>query len=100
MTEILSTADIEPSIRRSAFTQISVMLEDHFLHSAFLETNGLEVILTALNNSLNEKQYQDYPDSVIPIITILKHICLHNSIVRQELSHNKGLIFNILRGVT
>lgn len=96
--DLLEAPTIEPSIRRSALTQIGVMLEDHFLHPVFLERNGLELILNILESSLHEKDYNNYPDSVIPIVSILKHICLYNSVIRNELSHNIQLIFNILRG--
>lgn len=96
--ELLSSRSVEPAIRRSALSQVSVMLEDNFLHSAFLEQNGLKLVLNILQNSLNVHQYHNYPDSVIPAIAILKNICLHNAVIRQQLALDIDLIFNLLRG--
>lgn len=96
--ELLSTRSVEPAIRRSALTQVSVMLEDHSLHPAFLEQNGLKLVLDILQNSLNVHQYHNYPDSVIPAISILKNICLHNAVIRQALALDIDLVFNLLRG--
>lgn len=50
--EILSTEVIEPNIRRSALSQISVMMDDVNLHSTFVERNGLFKITKILDNCL------------------------------------------------
>lgn len=44
-----------------------------------------------------EKDYYNYPDSVIPILTILRLICSSESSVRRELSTRIDLYSNILR---
>lgn len=50
--EMLCAIGVEPSVRRSALSQISVMLEDAKLHSTFLEQNGLAAVLSILENCL------------------------------------------------
>ncbi|XP_031350383.1 rotatin isoform X3 [Photinus pyralis] len=97
--ELLNAKDVEPTIRRSALTQISVMLEDPHLHYAFLDNNGIGIVLNAIENALMEVAYKDYVDCIIPSIAILKYICLHSSSTRQELCSNFDLYCNILRGL-
>lgn len=50
--EMLCAENIEPSVRRSALSQLSVMLEDCHLHSTFLEQNGLNIIFDIFKNCL------------------------------------------------
>ncbi|KAK5645259.1 hypothetical protein RI129_006559 [Pyrocoelia pectoralis] len=97
--ELLSTQDVEPTIRRSALTQTSVMLEDPHLHYAFLESNGIQIVLNAIENALTEVAYKDYVDCIIPSMSVLKYICLHSSSARLELCNNFDLYCNILRGL-
>lgn len=96
---VLKSSDVEPSIRRSALNQISVMMDDILLHSVFLNSNGLELVITIIESALTEKIYTDYPDAVIPIISILKNLCLHQANVRDELSNDNELLYWILRAL-
>lgn len=97
--ELLNSANVEPGIRRSALTQIGVMMEDYLLHDIFIEKGGIETVLRIMSNALIEEDYTNYADSVIPSVSILKSICLYNSTVRYELSHNLNLYYSILRGM-
>ncbi|KRT81126.1 hypothetical protein AMK59_5745, partial [Oryctes borbonicus] len=97
--ELLNSSNIEPVIRRSALTQISVMLEDPILHNIFLQKNGVKTIIDVMKCALDDSDYKDYPDSVIPAACILKNICLYNLGIRQELSTNLNLYYLLLRGL-
>lgn len=50
--DMLTSETLEPSLRKSALSQLSVMLEDVHLHSTFLEQKGLKKILGILDRSL------------------------------------------------
>ncbi|XP_030750028.1 rotatin [Sitophilus oryzae] len=97
--DLLKSPNVEPVIRRSALNQVSVMVEDHLLHDIFLEFNGTDLIIEIMENCLKEKDFKDYPDSIIPVISILKSIALFNSNVRYILSTNINVLFYTLRGV-
>jgi len=45
-----------------------------------------------------DKEYNSYPDLVIPCISTLKNLVLYSSKLRQELSHNISLFSCIVRG--
>ncbi|PSN54415.1 hypothetical protein C0J52_10976 [Blattella germanica] len=72
VVELLQSKGVEPVVRRSALTQISVMLEDNF---------------------------ENYPDSVIPCISILKNLVQFSSKLRQDLSHHASLFSCIVRAI-
>lgn len=97
--EVLHSENTEPVVRRSALTQINVMMEDHLLHPVFLKDNGLLIILKIMRGALIEHDYRYYPDSIIPAISILKNICVYNASVRQELSNNIEVYYLTLRGL-
>lgn len=97
--EMLKTPNVEPKVRKSALVQISVMLTDSSLHKLFLKENGLKVILDIFDKSLIEKDYDNYPDSVIPILTILKLISSTQCTVRHELSTNTDVFINVMRSL-
>lgn len=97
--EMLKTSNVEPKIRKSALIQVSVMMTDVSLHKLFIAENGLQIILEIFSSALVEKDYYNYPDSVIPILTILRLICASESSIRRELSTRIDLYFNILRSL-
>lgn len=96
--EVVRSGNIEPVLKRSALNQISVMIEDPLLHQVFLEKNGIELVVDILKNALREQDYKNYPDSIVPIISILKNICLYHGDVREELSVNVDIFYFVLRG--
>ncbi|KAJ8927426.1 hypothetical protein NQ314_020096, partial [Rhamnusium bicolor] len=82
--EVLNSQNVEPVLRRSALNQVSVMMEDPLLHQIFLDANGIELVTDVMKTALTEQDYRDYPDSIIPIASILKNICLYHSSIRGE----------------
>jgi hypothetical protein len=52
VVELLKSKGVEPTVRRSALTQVSVMLEDRTLHDQFLEQDGVNLILDILHKAL------------------------------------------------
>ncbi|KAK9883541.1 hypothetical protein WA026_001716 [Henosepilachna vigintioctopunctata] len=97
--DLLNSPNVEPSIRRSALTQLAVMMEDYLLHDMFIERKGVESVVTIMKNALIEEDYMNYPDSIIPVVAILKIICLYNANIRYELSNDLNVYFYILRGL-
>lgn len=99
--EILESSLVEPNLRRSALSQVDVILSDPLTHEAFLERGGLQLVLRALHDALLERTDEtNLPrDSIVPCITVLKNICLHNSVVRQELAANVDLYYCLLRSL-
>lgn len=97
--ELLNTNNVEPVIRRSAITQVSVMMEDPLLHLTFVENGGIKTILSILRSALTENSYRDYPDSVVPAICVLKNICLHCPSMRQELSNDIEVLYFVIRSL-
>ncbi|XP_024221639.1 rotatin isoform X2 [Bombus impatiens] len=97
--EMLNEPNVDPKIRKSALVQISVMLTDSSLHKLFITENGLSLILNIFNSALVEKEYVNYPDSVIPIITILKLLASSECSIRQDLSIRINVLSNITRSL-
>ncbi|CAH1155943.1 unnamed protein product [Phaedon cochleariae] len=97
--EVLVSKNVEPVIRRSALNQISVMMEDPLLHTIFLDANGLDIVVDILKSALIENDFTNYPDAVIPIVSILKNVCFYNGTAREELSLNEEVFFCVLRGL-
>lgn len=95
---MLNSTNVEPVIRRSALTQISVMLEDPMLHQTFLDNNGVETVKVVMKSALSERDYRDYPDSVIGAIATLKSLCIYNPRLRHELSSETDVYHGALRG--
>ena len=96
--DLLNTENVEPVIRRSALTQINLMLEDFSLHEEFIVRHGVELVVDIMRISLDGRNFKDYPDSIVPAISILKCICIHNSGVRQDLSNKLNVYCYLLRG--
>lgn len=95
---LLDSENVEPMIRRSALTQIGVMMEDYLLHRTFIDNDGLRILLCVMKSALTEQNYQDYPDAIVPAISILKLLCLYNASIRHELCCNLDVYCFVLRG--
>lgn len=95
--QLLENPAIDIDIKRSAMQQVSVMMTDHFIHSSFLERNGLEMTLRMLHDSLLEKNENISLEFLQPCLSILKNLCLYNSALRQELALNLDLYFCLVR---
>lgn len=96
---MLNSNGVEPVIRRSAITQVSVMMEDPSLHITFMEHGGVDTVLNVIKSALIENNYNDYPDSVIPAICVLKNVCLHCPSLRQELANDVDILYYVLRSL-
>ncbi|XP_076279078.1 rotatin homolog anastral spindle 3 isoform X3 [Lasioglossum baleicum] len=97
--EMLNEPNLDPKMRKSALVQISVMLSDTSLHKLFIHENGLTLILKIFNSALVEKDYIHYPDSVVPIITILDLLAITESTIRHDLSTRINVLSNIIRSI-
>ncbi|XP_056634769.1 rotatin-like isoform X1 [Diorhabda sublineata] len=97
--DVLNSTNVEPVIKRSALNQISVMLEDPLLHQLFLDANGLSLMLNIMKTAITEKDYRDYPDSIIPVISIIKNLALYHASVREELSTDVDMFYFVMRGL-
>lgn len=67
------------------------------MHATFLANDGLEVVSSVMESALVEKNFNDYPDSVIPAISILKSVCLFQASARQTLCNDEQVYYNVLR---
>ncbi|XP_066146267.1 rotatin isoform X2 [Euwallacea fornicatus] len=97
--DLLKSENVEPVIRRSALNQISVMMDDYLLHDIFIDSSGLSLMVDVMRSALQDNDFRDYPDSIIPIVSILKNVALYHSSVREELSANMDVFYYILRGL-
>lgn len=109
--------DIEPKMKKSALVQICVLMSDSSLHKTFIANSGLTIILdifanalVSFSNNFNfltalsflfltkvEKNYENYPDSVVSVLTILKYLAATESSVRKDLSNRIDIFYCILR---
>ncbi|CAH1122246.1 unnamed protein product [Ceutorhynchus assimilis] len=96
--DVLKSEDVDPSIRRSALNQTSLMAEDYLLHDTFLELGGLDVMIEIMERALTTNDSRDTPDSVIPIVSTLRTMALYHSSVREYIGQKLHVIYLILRG--
>ncbi|XP_015437120.1 PREDICTED: rotatin [Dufourea novaeangliae] len=97
--EMLSEPNVDPKMRKSALVQISVMLSDSSLQKLFIAENGLILILKIFGSALLEKDCINYPDSVIPIISILNMLASTENSIRHDLSTRINVLSNIIRSI-
>jgi hypothetical protein len=66
--------------------------------TAPIKITAAAVVLIAEVTLQVDREYNSYPDSVIPCVSALKNLVLYSPKLRQELSHNVGLFSCIVRG--
>ncbi|RVE48976.1 hypothetical protein evm_006334 [Chilo suppressalis] len=66
---------LEPSLRRSTLQQLAVLMRQQDCHEAFLQNDGLRVIVAVLRMSLMVDDYLAYPECAISCVSILNSVC-------------------------
>ncbi|XP_028161854.1 rotatin-like [Ostrinia furnacalis] len=66
---------LEPSLRRSTLQQLSVMMRQQELHEAFLQADGLRLVVAILRMSLMVDDYLAFPECAISCVSILNSVC-------------------------
>ncbi|CAH2251030.1 jg11793 [Pararge aegeria aegeria] len=85
---------LEPSLRRSTLQQLAVMLRQQEIHEAFLQYDGLNLIVTLLRLSLMVDDYLAFPECAISCVSVLNSIC---SVSRHSLAKITDLPLLLLR---
>lgn len=97
--DIVESSDLEPRMLLSAVTQLAAMLEDPRHHETFLSRAGLSLSIEYLHAAVFDKRFEVYPEVVVPVVSILRSLSLHNSVTRHQLSKNISIFYSVLRGL-
>lgn len=96
LLEILKSP-VDPKLGKSTLLQLSVVLSDSSLHRHFLREDGLTLVTGLLDSCLSERDCNNYADSSITIVTILKTLSMASAALRGELSSRLDVLTNVLR---
>uniref|UniRef100_A0A182JWF6 Rotatin N-terminal domain-containing protein n=1 Tax=Anopheles christyi TaxID=43041 RepID=A0A182JWF6_9DIPT len=89
----------DPTLRRSALTQLNVMADDPVLCELIHNASGWVLVLQALYNSLLADPNLDYPDAAIPAVGILTKLCFSITTFRRFLGSNTNAYQLIVRAL-
>ncbi|XP_064598734.1 rotatin-like [Liolophura sinensis] len=98
---IFVSETVEPSVRKSAIEQLSIILQDSCLHSSFVKDGGVEKVLEVLHRGVQkatEGSQENFTVYVPACLKILRHIAHHSSSLRHRLAHDSALYHSLLRG--
>lgn len=98
VVEVLQAPQTEPTIRRSALSQLSVLLEDHLMHEVFLSEGGVALLIALMQAALNEGDSSVCPDSVVAVVGALRSLALYHPSVRAQLGADSRALSLLLRG--
>lgn len=99
MIKLLSSPDVEPSIRRTTLVQLNVMLQDPSIADHFYQCDGLNIILNILKHSLLISTSQNYADNVIPVVGLLAKLCIQKPSARRAISNDIDVYVVLLRSL-
>lgn len=99
MVRLLTSPDVEPSIRRTTLIQLNVMLQDPAMANYFYNSHGLDIILDTLRESLLITTSHNYADNVIPIVGILAKLCLLKPKARRTIADDADAYMLLLRAL-
>uniref|UniRef100_A0A182P9D1 Rotatin N-terminal domain-containing protein n=1 Tax=Anopheles epiroticus TaxID=199890 RepID=A0A182P9D1_9DIPT len=99
LLDVLEQEGADPTLRRSALTQLNMMADDPVLCELIHNDSGWVLVMQALCNSLQADPYQDYPDAAIPAIGILTKICFSVTKFRRFLGSNSNAYQLIVRAL-
>nr|XP_013100334.1 unnamed protein product [Stomoxys calcitrans] len=97
--QLLDSPDVEPLIRKTTLMQINVLCSNWHVTGELCSAGASYLILQAMENSLQNNCFVDYPDTCIPAISILNKILLYDTSLRCELSETPNIYVLLLRAL-
>ncbi|XP_017109343.2 protein rotatin homolog [Drosophila bipectinata] len=100
LLRLLQTKDLKPSIRKSTFAQLNVLLlnwkacEDFSTREA-----GYPLILEALHNALRKESSGDPADILLPVVSILMKLMFQSPRFRRDLAGTYEVYVCLLRAL-
>ncbi|KAH8271534.1 hypothetical protein KR018_004686 [Drosophila ironensis] len=89
LLRLLKTKDLRPSIRKSTFNQLNVLLLNWKACVEFSKTDdGHRLILEAMRQALVGEIDQDLAETLPPVISIMKKLMFQSARLRNEISNN------------
>ncbi|XP_016981301.1 uncharacterized protein LOC108046226 isoform X2 [Drosophila rhopaloa] len=100
LLRLLETKDLRPSIRKSTMTQLNVMLQNWKACDDFsTKDDGYRLILESLHNALKKESANEPVDILLPTVSILMKLLLHNAGFREEISNTFEVYVCLLRAL-
>uniref|UniRef100_A0A1S4H7L0 Rotatin N-terminal domain-containing protein n=1 Tax=Anopheles gambiae TaxID=7165 RepID=A0A1S4H7L0_ANOGA len=99
LLDALEQEEGDPTLRRSALTQLNVMADDPALCELIHNASGWVLVMKALYNSLLADPVLDYPDAALPAVGILTKLCFSNTTFRRFLGSNTNAYQLIVRAL-
>lgn len=99
MIKLLNTPNAEPSLRHTTLIQLKVMLQDPSMSEYFFKAEGLSALVRLFDESLRNRFDVAATDIVLPIVSILAHLCRQIPPIRQALSDDEQIYVLLLRSL-
>ncbi|CAD0196842.1 unnamed protein product [Chrysodeixis includens] len=87
---------LEPSLRRSTLQQLAVIMRQQELHDAFVQYDGLKVIVATLRMSLTVDDYLAFPECAISCVSVLNSVCFMTRHVLAKINYLPSLLLRVI----
>lgn len=99
MVRLLTSPDVEPSVRHTTLIQLNVMLQDSAMCDYFYNKYGVDILLDTLNSCLMTTSPATCAENTIPTVGILAKLCLQFPKVRRTINDNAQAYLLLLRAL-
>ncbi|XP_017115409.1 uncharacterized protein LOC108137959 [Drosophila elegans] len=100
LIRLLQTKDLRPPIRKSTMIQLNVLLQNWKACDDFAtKEDGYRLLLETLHNALKKESANDPADVLLPAVSILMKLLLHDAGFRQEVANTFEVYVCLLRAL-
>ena len=96
--DIAQSKKLDEGVRKSAFDQVAILLQDPAIHEHFLERKGIEYVVKFLNAALEKANEKTIEHQYLPsVVSILRNLFFWHSKTRHRYSHDSHMLFSLVR---
>ena len=96
--DIALSEKLDKTVKKSAFDQVAILLQDVNLHNHFIAKDGVKFVEKVVERALEKVNEHDVIHSYLPsAFAILRHLFFWQSKIRHLFSHNSRMIYNLVR---
>ena len=96
--DIALSEKLDKNVKKSAFDQVAILMQDLNLHNHFIAKDGLKFVENVTDAALEKNNEHDIVHSYLPsAFAIFRYLFFWQSKIRHQFSHNSHMMYNLVR---
>ncbi|XP_075245046.1 rotatin-like [Convolutriloba macropyga] len=96
--DIAQSSKLDEGVKKSAFDQVAILLQDPNIHQHFIDRNGIGYIESTLSAALEKANEDKIEHQYLPsVVSIFRNLFFWQSKIRHRFSHDSRMLYSLVR---